>query len=348
MYPSVCAAASTLLALLVKRCNSFCRASKWKSAVIISRLEDTLKWRRSYGIDASSPECIVTAAHVEPEAVTGKQILFGYDKGGRPALYLLPSRQNTDVPERQIQYTFWMIERAIDLMEPGVETLSLLINFADRAKNPSLGTARAVLNILQTHYPERLGIALIINIPFLVSAFFKVIMNFVDPVTREKVKFNPSALSDGYFDADLLMKEWWGGNRDFEYVHDSYWADLVAKTDARRAAWMAKWTELGAKVGISEWDYKSAAAESEPVKETAVEETIDDKTIVEPKAAESAESQKKVGTGHPTQTEAVVASVTTGTVAVSGAGAVAGTAGGAASGEGSAGGAAGGGGGGDE
>ena len=28
-------------------------------------------------------------------------------------------------------------------------TLALLINFADRAKNPSLGTARKVLNILQ-------------------------------------------------------------------------------------------------------------------------------------------------------------------------------------------------------
>lgn len=61
-----------------------------------------------------------------------------------------------------------MLERCVDLMDPGIgytavsdywhvlliffcssRNLVLLINFADRAKNPSLGTARKVLNILQ-------------------------------------------------------------------------------------------------------------------------------------------------------------------------------------------------------
>ena len=46
-----------------------------------------------------------------------------------------------------------MLERTPDLAGPGVETLSLMINFADRAKNPSFGTSKTVLNILQTHYP---------------------------------------------------------------------------------------------------------------------------------------------------------------------------------------------------
>ena len=69
-----------------------------------------------------------------------------------------------------------------------------MINFADRAKNPSLGTARTVLSILQNHYPERLGLAIIINIPFLVNAFFKLITPFIDPITRAKMKFNSSVL----------------------------------------------------------------------------------------------------------------------------------------------------------
>jgi hypothetical protein len=34
---------------------------------------------------------------------------------------MLPSRQNTDGPERQIQYTVWCIERSIELMDQGTE-----------------------------------------------------------------------------------------------------------------------------------------------------------------------------------------------------------------------------------
>ena len=54
--------------------------------------------------------------------MTGKLIVFGFDTSGRPATYMLPSRQNTDEATRQLQYTVWVLERCIDLMGPGVET----------------------------------------------------------------------------------------------------------------------------------------------------------------------------------------------------------------------------------
>ncbi|EDR09805.1 uncharacterized protein LACBIDRAFT_152940, partial [Laccaria bicolor S238N-H82] len=226
----------------------YLRATKWKVQPAITRLEATLKWRREYGLYDT-----VNAAHVEPEVFTGKEILFGYDVKGKPAFYMVPSRQNTTEPTRQIQFAVWMLERGVDLMEPGVETLALLINFADKAKNPSLSTARTVLNILQEHYPERLGLALVINVPFLVNAFFKIIMPFVDPITREKVKFNPDIIKDGLFVKDMVMSEWWGGDRDFEYVHEKYWNELVGMCEERTGRWRTRWEELGAKVGISEW-----------------------------------------------------------------------------------------------
>ena len=40
---------------------------------------------------------------------------------------MIPSRQNTEPPndpnepDRQLEFTFWMLERAIDQMGPGVE-----------------------------------------------------------------------------------------------------------------------------------------------------------------------------------------------------------------------------------
>jgi hypothetical protein len=55
------------------------------------------------------------------KAVTGKEVVFGYDTLRRPAMYMIPSRQNTEESHRQIQYVFWVMERALELTGPGVE-----------------------------------------------------------------------------------------------------------------------------------------------------------------------------------------------------------------------------------
>jgi len=201
------------------------------------------------------------------KAVTGKEVLFGYDVERRPALYLLPSRQNTSESPRQIQFVVWTIERTIDLMGPGVETLALMINFADRSKNPSFGTARTVLNILQNHYPERLGRALIINVPFLLNAFFKLILPLVDPLTRQKIRFNPDVLKDQLFAEDMVTKEW-SGTRDFVWDHDQYWPALVKLCSDRKNVMMNRWRELGGTVGLKEWDIKSGSSQTMVVNET--------------------------------------------------------------------------------
>ena len=58
------------------------------------------------------------------------------------------------------------------------------------------------MNILQSHYPERLGRALIINVPFWLNAFYKMINPFIDPITREKMRFNPKVTQEGLFTAE--------------------------------------------------------------------------------------------------------------------------------------------------
>ena len=135
-----------------------------------------------------------------------------------------------------------------------------MINFSDRGRNPSMRTSRTVLDILQSHYPERLGRALIINIPTLINLFFKVIMPFVDPITREKVHFNPKVLQEGFFQADQLKKQF-GGDREFEYVHEKYWPELLRMSGQRKTMWMEKWRELGGRVGLKEWDFKDGYSE---------------------------------------------------------------------------------------
>ena len=79
-------------------------------------------------------------------------------------------------------------ERAKDLAPPGVESVSIVVDYKSTTlrTNPSLSTARRVLNILQNHYVETLGRGLVVNLPSILAFFYKGLSPFMDPVTRDK------------------------------------------------------------------------------------------------------------------------------------------------------------------
>ena len=143
----------------------YLRATTWNVAQSATRLRATLTWRREYGLYTK-----ITPEHVSIENETGKQWILGYDTAGRPCHYLNPNRQNTERSDRQLEHLVFMMERAIDLMPPGQETLALLMNFADTksSQGASIQQGRQTLSILQNHYPERLGKALLTNCEFYV------------------------------------------------------------------------------------------------------------------------------------------------------------------------------------
>lgn len=86
-------------------------------------------------------------------------------------------------------------------------------------------------------------------------------MPFVDPVTREKIKFNPDVIKDGFVLPEQLMTvSGWGGSQEFEYVHEKYWPALVELCETERKARMDRWKALGGKVGLSEWEIKGGPA----------------------------------------------------------------------------------------
>ncbi|KAG9248909.1 CRAL-TRIO domain-containing protein [Calycina marina] len=235
----------------------YLRATKWIVAEAEKRLSDTLTWRRDFGVLG------LTADHMSPENETGKQVLLGYDIAGRPCHYLNPGRQNTAPSHRQVEHLVFMVERVLDLGLPGQDTLALLVNFkASKSRtntSPGIGIAREILNILQIHYPERLGRALIINMPWIVNGFFKLISPFIDPMTREKLKFGGDMRS--HVPPEQLWNEF-QGDLVFEYDHSLYWPALQKMCEERRLAKQERWVKAGKIIGESEFYLKGGDAPS--------------------------------------------------------------------------------------
>lgn len=252
-------------AWLTKECFlRYLRASKWKVEVAVLRIEDTLLWRRTFGVvnipHVTDPAKVITPALVEPENATGKNLIVGYDHDNRPCLYLRNGYQNTSPLIRQVQHLVFMLERVIQFMPPGQDLLALLIDFKAApahmnlsSKFPSLLILKQVLHILQNHYPERLGRGLFTNIPWIGYTFFKVVGPFIDPYTRLKTIYDQPF--ENFVPREQLDKEF-NGSIDFEYVHDVYWRAMNEMAEAKRQRYMENFERLGAEIGLSEFDLR--------------------------------------------------------------------------------------------
>ncbi|KAL8930708.1 MAG: hypothetical protein Q9208_000579 [Pyrenodesmia sp. 3 TL-2023] len=223
----------------------YLRATRWEVQQAAIRLQATLTWRHEYGLESHTPE------YISPENATGKQVLLGYDIARRPCLYLNPGKQNTERSNKQVEHLVFMLERTLDLLPAGQETLALLINFDKKmgGDRPPLWQGKQALNILQSHYPERLGRALVFNIPWVVWTFLKLINPFIDPATREKIKYDQDLRQ--FVPPSQLLKTY-GGDVNFVYEHDVYWPALNELARKKRAAMTERWVEAGKKVGESE------------------------------------------------------------------------------------------------
>lgn len=245
----------------------YLRATKWNLAQATTRVQGTLVWRREYGVEGFTPE------YISHENETGKQVQLGFDINGRPCLYLNPAKQNTERSEKQIQHLVFMMERTIDLMPPGVENLAMLCNMKQGAgKQPSPGQGRQVLGILQTHYPERLGRALVHNVPWVVWGFFKLINPFIDPLTKEKMKFDEDLRK--LVPPGQLLKSY-GGDVEFEYRHESYWKAFNELAEKRHKERWERWMQGGRNVGESENYLRGGVEVSVGAGAEATKETTD-------------------------------------------------------------------------
>lgn len=246
----------------------FLIATKYDLQAGLLRIDKCLAWRRAFGcydVRKMSEEC-------EAESPSGKQFIIGYSTSGQPVLHMLPNRSNTEAGPRQMKHAVYMLERTCDMFPPGVSNLCLIIDFAGKRSAPtSPSQARQFISILQDCYPERLGKAILLSVPWIVKKFLDFAFTFVDPVTKKKVAWNVDIVEEGIVPKEAAIGDY-GGDIPFTYDHDDYWPTLLEVCLKRREAYRQAWRQLGGGVGRSEWDFKRAAlgSDSAETAETAI------------------------------------------------------------------------------
>uniref|UniRef100_A0A7S3R0U0 CRAL-TRIO domain-containing protein n=1 Tax=Dunaliella tertiolecta TaxID=3047 RepID=A0A7S3R0U0_DUNTE len=165
----------------------YMRARSWDLKKATKMLLATLEWRKDY-----KPH-LIRWEEVKPESVTGKQMIYPVpDKSGRPIVLMRPRLENSKQTERQIKFLIYHLEIASRMADrTGVGKMCWLLDFTSYSLSnaPPLKVSITCNNILQNHYPERLGLAVCWHAPTLFSMTWKAVRPFIDPNTQKKIHF---------------------------------------------------------------------------------------------------------------------------------------------------------------
>jgi hypothetical protein len=110
------------------------------------------------------------------------------------------------------------------------------------------------------------------TVPWVVTTFFKLITPFIDPLTRQKLKFNDDMRQ--HVPPQQLWNEF-HGDLEFDYDHQVYWPNFVNLCEEKHREQKARWVQGGKHLGESENYIKggttpSIASEAAPIVEEAV------------------------------------------------------------------------------
>ncbi|XP_031740700.1 phosphatidylinositol transfer protein 3 isoform X2 [Cucumis sativus] len=185
----------------------YLRARNWNVKKATKMLKATLKWRSEY----------------KPEEI----------------------QWNSKTVKGQIRYLVYCMENAILNLPSNQESMIWLVDFKDfDMSNISLKATKETAHILQEHYPERLGLAILYNAPKFFEPFWMVAKPFLETKTANKVKFvysddvNSKRIIEDLFDMDQLESAF-GGNNNVGFNITKY-AEMMKEDDKQmRCSWSA-------------------------------------------------------------------------------------------------------------
>merc|ERR1712071_623434 len=200
------------------------RAEKGDIQKAIKKIKAAILWRKNFQVNIIT-SCMGDGGDpamrrlIEFENETGKIYVRGYDKDCRAIIYLCPGLENTKPSEDHIKHLVYQLERAIACTKrkSSLSKYVIIVNFKDYrlfGAIPPLSITKMVVDIMANQYPERMMRFYICNPPTVFRGLYSMMKPFIDPVTKEKIKFIVGAqgvdVMEQYFDLSTLDKSTYG------------------------------------------------------------------------------------------------------------------------------------------
>ncbi|KAM0886501.1 hypothetical protein ACQ4PT_029614 [Festuca glaucescens] len=164
-------------------------AAEWKK---VAELRAVVEAQDPAVKRAAKPHGTITDEDVRDEIAKDRVHMHGFDRLGRPMAYLygarhFPARRDLDDFKRYVAY---LLDKICTRLPVGQEKFAAVIYLKGWGyANCDIRGYVAALEIMQNYYPERLGRVLMINVPYMFMAAWKIVYPFIDEKTKKKFVF---------------------------------------------------------------------------------------------------------------------------------------------------------------
>ncbi|XP_066260698.1 uncharacterized protein [Euwallacea similis] len=169
----------------------------------------TNKWKKDYGVAELTVDHPVVKKNLEANKA---RVLKHRDMQGRPVIYI-PAK-NHNVSDRDIdeltKFIVYCLEDACKrCFEEVIDNLCIVFDLKDFSLNcMDYQFIKNLIWLLSRHYPERLGVCLIINAPTIFSGCWPIIKGWLNEKTAQKVTFVTSEIElCSYLIPDILPND---------------------------------------------------------------------------------------------------------------------------------------------
>lgn len=164
----------------------YLRAQKHVVTEAMNMLTTTVEFKKSFqgvGVDRITIDTCLN------EVATRKAVSHGHDTSGRPCFYLQSKRHFKKDPLETERFAVWFMETWLKKVEPGTVICAICnlkgISFA----NMDMASTKFMIDVYQNHFPEILGVCLVLNPSLVFWGLYKLIRPFLDPVVASKIVF---------------------------------------------------------------------------------------------------------------------------------------------------------------
>ncbi|MEQ2169147.1 Motile sperm domain-containing protein 2, partial [Goodea atripinnis] len=164
----------------------------WRLYVVddaLKMIDESLLWRKEFGINDVS-ESTIPRWMFE----TGAVYLHGYDKEGNKLFWFkvkLHIKDAKSVVDKKKYVAFWLERYA--KKEPGMP-LTVVFDMTDSGiSNIDMDFVKYVINCFKVYYPKFLSKMVIVDMPWIMNAAWKIVKSWLGPEAVAKLKFASKA-----------------------------------------------------------------------------------------------------------------------------------------------------------